>query len=100
MKYSDDLVNIGRERLTVWRERAGDEADRAITEGITQPALESVLPEYCSEEDVDAVVVYQIPSGGWHCDILFAGASGDSVGTRSPNHWPVSSTPRRRASLF
>ena len=84
MKYSEDLVDVGRETLAVWRERAGQEAEKAIAEGIFQPSLESVVPGDLSEEDIEAVVIYQLPSGGWHCDILFGGRDGavsNSIGT-------------------
>lgn len=84
MTYSEDLVAVGRERMAVWKERAGQDADRAIAEGISFQNLEDLVPESAEEQDVQAVLVYQLPSGGWHCDILFSGrdgAQGASIGT-------------------
>ena len=84
LKYSEDLVRVGRERLAVWRERAGQEADRAIADAAFLPGLASAIPEGLEEDDAMAVLVYQLPGGGWHCDILFSGAEGSgeaSLGT-------------------
>ncbi len=81
----DEVRAQGRQRLQEWLPRARDEAaDRLDATFKAQSGLGRALAPYIREDNLDALVVYPAPNGGWHADVIFRSVPqgvADSIGS-------------------
>jgi hypothetical protein len=67
----DYLIREGRKRLTEWLPEAKKEAEANTTTTGHMSSLGETTIQYARFDNLDALVIHEAPTGGWHADVLF-----------------------------
>lgn len=72
MEYDPQTLRQGRRRLQQWLPsvRAEVARSRASMEVVENSAISKAQAPHVTESNLEAVVIYPAPQGGWHADVL------------------------------